>query len=138
MQISREITNTSNDRGIPAGASVATALQRFRLKVKGSYKVLNCCLRHRKNKTLGIGQNEGQFVDRNIVGMLLCTEQRWSLWLKLEAGCSPLHLLKGQLLWKAETSRTPEEDEECKGDKCMDTLHFTCLYGTDTNTVRCN
>lgn len=38
----------------------------------------------------------------------------------------------------AETSQTPEEDGESKGDKCMDMLHFTCLRDVDTNTVHGN
>ena len=80
-QTSREITNPYDDQQTGAGACGALAPRRLRLKVKGSYKALNCCLRHGQNETLGVGQYGRQFVDRNIVGMLLCTEQRWSRWL---------------------------------------------------------
>lgn len=107
-------------------------------KVKGSQKVFNCCLKHGQNVILGLGQYEHQFVDRNIVGVLLCTEQRWSLWLLLEAGCSSLHLLKGQLFWKTETSHTQRRTGESKGDKCMDMLHFTRLNNVDTNNTHCS
>lgn len=77
----KEITSSYEDQVTRAGACVALAPHRFRLKVKGSYKVLNCCLRRTQNETLGLGQYERQFVDRTIVGMLLCTEQRRSPWL---------------------------------------------------------
>lgn len=51
-----------------------------------------------------------------------------------------VHLLKGQLSSKAETSSTPEEQEESKGDKCMGRLHFTPFYNTHThvNAMPCN
>ena len=46
LEISREIIDFYDDQLIRAETGVATAQCRFRLKVKGSYKALNCCLRH--------------------------------------------------------------------------------------------
>lgn len=117
-------------------ACTAVAPHRPRLKVKGSYIVFNCGLRHRQYVILGQGRYKRQFVERST---RYCVQSR-------DGPCG-FHWKQGvvhSICWKVSSSRRQRQaiprggQGESKGDKCMDMVHFTRLYNVDTNTTQWN